>query len=222
MKSKFILAIFSIGALSFGSMQAEGWDCCDPCYDSCYDDCCCGGGFFDGFDFCCSRWYGKFVAGANFTPTQNIDDVRVKLNTGYYVGGAVGLQFPNCFRVEGELIYNSDKIKEVTYQDERYSIGGHSKTWSLYANFLYDFKLDCFCFVPYLGVGVGYQWADGRITVPASTEVNVKEKGFIWQVIAGVSYPLGCDWDIGVEYRYHDGKDNIDDHSLGFSLRKFF
>ena len=41
---------------------------------------------------------------------------------------------------------------------------------------------------------------------------------FSWQLIAGLAYPVFCNTDISLEYRFHQGDSHFSNHAIGFRL----
>jgi outer membrane protein OmpA-like peptidoglycan-associated protein len=109
-----------------------------------------------------------------------------------YAGvGSVGYGFGNGFRVElgGNFYRNTfHKADDNTLGQSR-AFGGQN-TYGPMVNALYDFNVGLPIF-PYVGAGVGYQWAklSNHITTNQGTTGGT-EGSFAYQAIGGVSYPL--------------------------------
>jgi opacity protein-like surface antigen len=116
----------------------------------------------------------------------------------------------------------------------KYDCHLHTHTLSYMGNLLCD--LDCYPFKPYAGVGIGYVYTHGlptfdttilaETTIDSLSQAPELEKhdqdSFAWQIIAGVSYPLLSCLDIGIEYRYFQAKEEMENHSFGLALRTAF
>lgn len=58
-------------------------------------------------------------------------------------------------------------------------------------------------FTPYLTAGLGYAWADGRTdTHDEDYKFHIRDKGFAWQVGAGVSYSVTKALSLDLGYRF--------------------
>lgn len=171
-------------------------------------------------------------------PDQSIVSARVKkkikMETGYVVGGFAGYKFDcnsGClenFRVEAELSYRHNKIKhvEATIKSSgativgRAPLEGHFSSLAVLGNVIYD--VNYFeCVTPYLGAGVGFAHTDSRIKVDHSS-IKDRDNSFAWQLIAGVSYPVYCNMDLGVEYRYLNITDFQNNNAVVASLKYNF
>lgn len=114
---------------------------------------------------------------------------------------SLGYKFNNGMRMEGE-------VGGWVRDSKGPGLGAFDNSWSLMANFLYDFdgafrhlpKL-----TPYLGGGIGL--ANGELA---------------GQAIAGISYRITKSISIGTEYRYFAGREYAKGHCLGLTLRKAF
>ena len=165
--------------------------------------------FANSSQACEKNWYVGGFGSINFLDLfgQGLHD------PGYRVGGSIGRRFAHGFRLEGEVSYHRYKIQKSYFRES-------SATWTYMANVLYDFDLGT-SFTPYIGAGAGY----------ADTSLNFKHEwfqykwhgsrtGFVYQGIAGLSYAISNDTNLGLEYRYLKEKNGIrHDHGIGLSLR---
>ncbi|GLR68924.1 membrane protein [Acidocella aquatica] len=138
-----------------------------------------------------------------------------------YAGAvSVGYGFGNGLRVElGGNLYRNTAVK-VNENTTALPLGvaavspgsisggatGGQYTYGPMLNVLYDMNLGLPIF-PYVGVGVGYQWAKLQNHIYDSTFVDNYEGtrgSFAYQIIAGVSYPLPMVQGLSVtaEYRF--------------------
>lgn len=167
---------------------------------------------------CCENFYVGALGGADWSRTDNHNhghhhhhDSKV----GGILGATVGYRWGDCcgcglngLRTEAEFAYRANK--------HHHEDGGHRRvrTTSILANVLYDIQT-CYCFTPFLGAGIGYA------NTSKSHEEGHHQKGFAWQLIAGVSYPL-CDCiDVDLEYHYFVPKKSHH-HTLALGARYFF
>ncbi len=142
--------------------------------------------------------YAGALGGINFLNYRH-DGAEVDFKTGWTAGAYTGYRFCNGLRLEGEAVYRYNRTKSFKlHHHDKVHVGGHLRTWSLMANGLYDFDVDCWCITPYIGAGIGYDWSK----IKACKETGNKD-GFAWQVIVGGLYPLTDCSEMGLEYRFH-------------------
>lgn len=194
---------------------------------------------------CVNLWGGRFYAGAfggaNWLNFRRTDDIKLKMDVGYGAAVSLGYKFNNGFRLEGEVAYrrnhmknkeghayNNDSYNNDSYNYESFKICGNTCSWSYMANFLYDFdQVSCYWpnIVPYVGFGVGYTHINAHVKAHGGNEhihYKGKDNGVAGQAIAGVSYRLTNETSLGVEYRYFVGRERARDHSVGLALRQSF
>lgn len=179
-------------------------------------------------DVCCeerSGFYAEIFGGANFLQEEKRNHhIKAEFNTGYIVSGSIGYLWCNGIRVEAEYAYRRNSLDKLRYHGKGYSFDGHFQTSSYMANALwelpmYRWNLNCWKLQPFVGGGIGY---DHQQFLLKHQEFKIRGKNddhFAWQVIAGVKYPLFCNTDISIEYKYHNGgTKHINDHSVGVGL----
>lgn len=201
-----------------------------------------------------SHGHGGSGSGSNnFSNRGSID-----FKTGWLAGASVGYQWCNGFSGEVEFAYrhnqidkwklhgfsdsSSDFVTADTSSDSSFrnhSNHGSLRTWSVLANGIYEFQLDCWCIKPYVGAGIGYansKLKTGHIVFSDSSSSSSSEtrfsgsddrKGFAWQVIAGIAYPICDNFDLDIEYRYfqtrggsHSG--NVSNNSVDVGIKYLF
>lgn len=175
-----------------------------------------------------------FQSGPSSTVTFGTTAYRLSSDTGFAIGGAVGLhldQWLHGLRAEVEASYRRNKLKgnwAVTtfFTHAAGDINGHDSTFALMANVWYDVNVSQ-KWTAYLGGGAG--WARRNINGALATTFttnssntthyghgfNVHESGFAWQVGAGVNYEIQDGVHLGVGYRYFRGPDVRNDIFLG-------
>lgn len=168
-------------------------------------------------------YYIGGVGGANWMNYKH--DLEFK--TGYFVAMSVGYRFCNGFRLEGEVGYRRNRLRDVDLGDNIvYRSNAHLSTTSWMGHLFYEYPLHyCgFCLKPFVGAGIGYARSDFRIKSFGQIIINQREieKGFAWDVIAGVAYPICCNIDIDLEYRYFRTRYDSENHSLAAGVRYFF
>jgi len=171
--------------------------------------------------------YGGIFLGATHTPNATVnwlhpltqDPAKGKLNYSFYgdIGGEVGYRF-NQFRLEGELLFNQSPYRKFTIGDYQitnsknalYRFSGYTRTTALMFNALFDaYSLfDQTCFVPYIGVGLGYAHIQNsvklylnNVVIPGTT-VSDQENAGAGQFILGINYFMDDFTTLGLDYRY--------------------
>jgi opacity protein-like surface antigen len=144
------------------------------------------------------------AAGVNEGVEFDIDDaVQFDFNRGIDLDLVAGYDF-GSIRGEAELGYKKVAIDEVggNAAEGTQSADGDANVWSLMGNVLFDVgDPDGLSF--YGGGGLG--WAQVKLSDVESGAINDidgKDSGLAWQLIAGVRYALSQNVDLGVKYRY--------------------
>lgn len=141
-----------------------------------------------------------------------IDDATAKstvteeysLDPGFAAGGALGYAFGQL-RVEGEALFKSASLDEVTYAPTGLTVdvSGSVSVLGVMANAWYDIDTAS-PWTPYIGGGAG--WA--RIGAEVK-EVDFDESDgvFAYQVGAGIGYSMSESTTVFIEYRYFGSSD---------------
>ncbi|MDR3506044.1 MAG: OmpA family protein [Acidocella sp.] len=122
-----------------------------------------------------------------------------------YAGVAdAGYGFGNGFRVQLGVDFLRNTAHEADIQGTHNRIFGGENKYGLMLNALYDFNPN-WPIYPYVGGGLGYQWAKANSDVGNGLiKVGGTGGSFAFDVIAGISYPLP--WVPGLsataEYRF--------------------
>jgi outer membrane autotransporter protein len=90
------------------------------------------------------------------------------------------------------------------------------------ANLLWDLPLtywECACcnIQPFLGAGVGYDQQRMRSS-NSRIIFNQKWNQFAWQVMAGVAYPIFCNTEVSLEYKFHRSSSHFYSQSVDVGL----
>ena len=143
------------------------------------------------------------------------------------VGGQIGYRLSQ-FRVEGELLYNYNPYKHLTVDGMNipasgstttsgspFSFSGYTSTYALMLNGFYDIYIPGYTehFVPYIGLGVGYEQVKNSFTLgndgSNSPDYTASTMGFnntknnpAGQAIIGLSYFLSDYTAFSLDYRY--------------------
>lgn len=189
---------------------AQEWCTQDFCY---YEDSCC----VDE-----TNCYVKILAGANFLQNIAIDGNKSTYKTGYSIASYLGYCWHYGLCVEGEYAYRRNAIKKIRFFGEDSSRHGHCQTSSYMTNLLWDLPLSAwgcsFCNIqPFIGAGIGYDFqkmhsSNSRIVF------NQKWNHFSWQLMTGLTYPIFCNTEISLEYKFHQGGCHFYNHSVGVGL----
>lgn len=155
--------------------------------------------YFQGF-------YVGALVGPNFEHYENQFMTHIKTKTGFGASGLLGYRFCPCARVELELGYRYQPLKElrVRYRS-RYDHGyirfrgGHKQSTLLLANFIYDFNNNT-CWTPYLGIGLGYAHVEAKSRYNYYSSKHTQNE-VASQAIAGVFYQINSSLALGLDYR---------------------
>jgi opacity protein-like surface antigen len=183
-------------------------------YEGAWDDCCCEND---------TPFYAEVFGGANFLQTEKRHGVKSDFDTGYIVSGSLGYRWCYGFRLEAEYAYRRNTFRKLHFYGEDFRTHGHFQSSSYMGNLIWDLPLSdwgcgCWDLQPFIGGGVGY---DYQLVRAHEDDFNVKlrKKHFSWQVIAGIFYPIFCNTNISVEYKYHQGGfRHLYCHSVGVGL----
>lgn len=201
-----MLLLFFIAA----DARAQEWNDESTCY---YEDSCC----VDERDF-----YGKILAGLNFLQSTTLNGNKANYNTGYILAGSFGYQWCYGLRLEGEYAFRRNAIKKIHFFGQGSSTHGHLQTSSYMANVLWDLPLSSWgCtfgdIQPFIGAGIGY---DFQQMSASSCRIDFHQKWnhFSWQLMTGLTYPIFCNTEMTVEYKFHQGGCQFDNHSIGVGI----
>ena len=180
----------------------------DCCFESCLDS---------------NAFYAEIFGGANFLETEKSGGIKYDYQTGYIVSGSLGYRVCYGLRLEAEYAYRRNLLRKVNFFGRSFSMHGHFQSSSYMANLLWDLPLsrwgcEFWKIRPFIGGGIGYDFQQIKAHHAGFTYKDSK-KHFAWQVMAGLGYPLFCNTDISLEYKYHQaGFTHIHNHSLGVGL----
>lgn len=156
-----------------------------------------------------NTFYAELFGGANFI--QNTQK-NSHYQTGYIISGSLGYRLCYGLRLEGEYAYRRNALKNGS--------SGHFQSSSYMANVLWDFSglgFQCGPFYPFIGGGVGYDVQ--QIFANSEESCHDEMKDFAWQAMAGVAYPILCNADLFVEYKFHRGGFcHLYNHSIGMGI----
>lgn len=170
-----------------------------------------------------TSFYAKVFAGANFLQNTFTDENKSTYQPGYVIAGSLGYRWCYGLRVEGEYAYRRNTLRKIHLPDENSSHHGHFHTSSYMANLLWDLPpCEALCNLrPFIGAGLGY---DFQHLHASNSQIVFHQKWhhFAWQAIAGLAYPLFCNTEMTLEYRFHQGGCHFNNHSVGVGLEYTF
>lgn len=127
-------------------------------------------------------------------------DLGLKVD-GYDFGGIVGYDL-GSFRLEAETSYRRARSGSLTLAGlGTADTAGKTTAASLMANALVDFGPDD-GLQGFIGGGAGMARVSANVRTALGPVVNDSDRGFAWQVIAGVRAPLSDNIDVGLKYRF--------------------
>lgn len=204
MKKNILLLLMSLLFFKAADVQAQEW--CDE------DSCCVDEGNF----------YGKILGGANFLQNTAVGGNKTTFKTGYIIAGSLGYCWRYGFRLEAEYAFRRNAIRKIHFFGEGYSKHGHFQASSYMANLLWDLPLSswgCACgdIQSFIGAGIGYDFQQ-MYSSNSRIVSNPKWNRFSWQAMAGLAYPVFCNTEITLEYKFHQGGCHFYNHSVGVGL----
>ncbi len=126
--------------------------------------------------------------------TYNTNNANLDTKVGAVGVLSLGWGFGNGLRAEVEGDYRYNGLDKVTGNRGSLSIntsntGGNEQKYGPMVNVLYDFNGLSPIFVPYVGAGVGYQWAKEKVNYYNSGGSQT-EGSFAYQAIVGAAFPI--------------------------------
>lgn len=174
--------------------------------------------------FCCVKktdFYAKILAGANLLQNATTNGNRSLYQTGYMIGGSLGYYWRYGLRLEGEYAYRRNGIRKIHFFGQGSSRHGHLQASSSMANLLWELPLSswgcaCWNIQPFIGAGVGCDFQQIHST---NSRINFHQKWncFSWQMMAGFAYPIVCNTEVTLEYKFHHGG-HFYNHTIGVGL----
>lgn len=175
--------------------------------------------------------YAGIFVGGTMTPPATLHFIHPltlgptsgKLNYSYYgdIGGELGYRY-NQFRMESELLFNQSPFRKFTIGDFQVTnskssgirFSGFTRTAALMINGIFDAYsiFDQTCYVPYVGIGIGYarvqnsvKLFNNNVVIPG-TSLSNHQNGGAAQFILGLNYFMDDFTTIGLDYRYFTAK----------------
>jgi hypothetical protein len=132
----------------------------------------------------------KAIDGTNVSGSGN-GNANLQTNAGAVGVMSVGWGFGNGLRaeVQGDYYYNG--YNKVSTDFGSANINGKEQKYGGMVNVLYDFTTLTPFVVPYIGAGIGYQWANENINTSFGNGGGSKTEGsFAYQAILGAAFPI--------------------------------
>ncbi len=169
-----------------------------------------------------ANFYAKFLSGANFLQNATTNGNKSTFKAGYIIDGMLGYCWPWGMRLEAEYAFRRNAIKKIDFYVEGCSRSGHFQSSSAMANLLWGLPLSSrgcgFRNIrPFIGLGLGYDF----IQMHSSNSRIIfcqKWNSLSWQAMAGLTYPIFCNADMTLEYKFHQGGRHFYNHSVGIGL----
>lgn len=196
MKKNILFLLFFLSA----SVHAQEEDTC--CTEECY----------------WSNFYAKVLGGANFLQHSTINGNHTSYKAGYIVAGMLGFSWGYGYRVEAEYAFRRNGISHIDFFTLGSSSHGRFQTSSYMANLLWDIRPWTYRnILPFIGAGAGYDFEQMH---SSNSRVIFDQKWhhFSWQLMAGFAYPIFCNTEMTLEYKFHQGGSQVNNHALGISL----
>ena len=155
------------------------------------------------------RPYVSVFGGASFlndvnTVSSGGDNYSVKTDTGYLIGGAIGLKWNEILRTEIELSHMSNNANSYHYNGNPFSpASGPIRQTYLLGNVWLDLPTGS-SFTPYAGGGLGVGWADADVSFAGNRGYGASTSGtsFAYQVGGGIKFNFSENIDLDLGYRY--------------------
>jgi opacity protein-like surface antigen len=149
------------------------------------------------------------------TVTPGNTPYSVKTNTGYLIGGAVGLKWNDMLRTELELSHGSNNANSYNIKGGAFNpASGLISATYLLGNVWLDIPTQT-AFTPYIGGGLGVGWATADVSYNGNISgygSNASGGALAYQVGAGVKYNVSQNIDLDIGYRFKGlGKTNFND-----------
>lgn len=139
-------------------------------------------------------------------------DIDIDLDTGWMAAGAVGYASQIGWRIELEGGYRENELDDIELSGIGPSVDtdldGDTQVISGMANAYFDFDpslygLGNWFVVPFAGVGVGVV----QVEFDDGTGSDEKDAAFAYQVMGGLSVPVGNHMTLSVSYTYLDSNE---------------
>jgi len=176
--------------------------------------------------------YVGAIAGASLRPdtvlsSPSLGSEKMEFNIGLTFGGIVGYDFGNNFRLEGEISYRENDIRNVGGEDPQ------AATSSMMLNGYYELPL-MQPLILYFGGGIGVATAQLE-TISLGQMIDANETLFAYQLEAGIGWNYNPKVNFSMGYRFFDAADpefvlpagqrvrmDLENHELILKMRYLF
>ena len=157
------------------------------------------------------NWYATAKFGASILGDQNLTFVgggtaasdTARFDTGFAAGGALGYDFNNRWRLEGEFMYRTNDLETTNLSGiGNFSDGDYAST-ALAINGFYEFD--------FLGTEEVRAYAGAGLVFLTEVDIDFEDNGiersfstddFGFQLMFGARYKIGNAWFLEAEARY--------------------
>ncbi len=137
--------------------------------------------------------------------------ISLESDPGFALGAAVGYDFGNNLRIEGEISYQQNDFDKASALGIDIDFSGESSALGFGVNGYYDFTNKS-AFTPYITAGIGMAEVKfDDMTIPGDDTFSASDDDtvFAYQLGVGVSYAVTEMVNIDVAYRYR-GFDDLE------------
>jgi outer membrane autotransporter protein len=156
--------------------------------------------------------YGSLMGGASFLGDKKLSGERtdlsinqdaIELDNSYIFGGAIGYEFKEPWRIEGEVTYQNYDVDQIRNNSGVFETGnGDVGLLSFGVNGFYDFKKTGWSVVPYIGAGVGAVYAEANdVQRPGRSKLNESAFAPTGVAMLGLSYDVTPEVTLTTGYR---------------------
>lgn len=206
------IRLFLMSLLFFMAADTQAQERCDQ------DFCC----YEDNYSVDETNFYAKILSGTNFLQNTTLNGNKCTYETGYIITGSLGYCWHYGLFLEAEYSFRKNSIRKIHLFGEDFSEHGHFQTSSYMANLLWNLPLSSWhCALwniqPFIGAGIG---CDFQKMHSSNSRVIFDQKWnhLSWQLMAGLAYPVFCNTEITLEYKFHQGGCHFYNHSVGVGL----
>jgi opacity protein-like surface antigen len=128
-------------------------------------------------------------------------NMNVDSDLGLAFGSAVGYDFGNNTRIEGEIAYQENDLDKGSFLGADIDLVGDSSSVAFLLNGYYDFANET-AFTPFVCAGIGFAVVEVDFGVPGIVTFCCDDKVFAYQLGVGVGYAINEEITFDVKYRY--------------------
>ena len=145
------------------------------------------------------------IIGGTYRPDTSLSSLtlvsgKIEFDAGFTIGGVVGYDFGNHFRLEGEISYHENEIRTGSGKNPQ------AATSSIMLNVFYDFLPFQKYFDVYIGGGIGAATAQLQ-TISLGQVLNTDETVFAFQLETGIDWHFNPKTTFSLGYRFFRSDD---------------